>query len=70
MREAVERIARTYTLQAHHQAAFVVMTKSGEIASSALRPGFRTSIHDANGARVVEPEFIAIPDETVTEATA
>ena len=70
VREAVKRIARTYTLAPHHQAAFVVMTKDGAVASASLRPGYRTSVRDGNGSRVVEPEFVALPDSSVTEPTA
>jgi isoaspartyl peptidase/L-asparaginase-like protein (Ntn-hydrolase superfamily) len=69
-REAVSRIASTYPLESHHQAAFLVMARDGSFASASLRPGYRTSVRDASGARAVEPDFVAIPDASVTEPTA
>ena len=69
-REAVARIASTYPLEAHHQAAFLVMARDGSFASASLRPGYRTSVRDASGARAVEPDFVAIPDPSVTAPTA
>lgn len=61
-REAVERIAREASLATHHQAVFLAMGRDGSVAAAALRPGYRTSIRDAEGARAVEPDFIALPD--------
>jgi isoaspartyl peptidase/L-asparaginase-like protein (Ntn-hydrolase superfamily) len=69
-REAVARIASTYQLEAHHQAAFLVLARDGSFASASLRPGYRTSVRDASGARAVEPGFVAIPDPSVTGPTA
>ncbi|MFM1866998.1 MAG: hypothetical protein RL591_406, partial [Planctomycetota bacterium] len=69
-REAVARIASTYPLESHHQAAFLVMARDGSFASASLRPGYRTSVRDASGARAVEPDFVAIPDASVTDPTA
>jgi isoaspartyl peptidase/L-asparaginase-like protein (Ntn-hydrolase superfamily) len=62
VREAVTRMARTYTLQAHHQAAFLALGRDGTFAAAALRPGYRTSVRDADGARAVEPDFVALAD--------
>jgi hypothetical protein len=38
------------------------MDRRGNIAAAALRPGYRTSVRDSDGARTVEPVFVAIPD--------
>ncbi|MCE2881132.1 MAG: isoaspartyl peptidase/L-asparaginase [Planctomycetaceae bacterium] len=62
VRDAVERIAKTYPLEPHHQAGFIAMGRDGRVASAALRPGYRTAIRDAEGARAVEPDFVAIPE--------
>ena len=62
VREAVERMARAYELQPHHQAAFLAMGRDGSFAAAALRPGYRTSVRDTAGARAVEPDFIALAD--------
>ncbi|MFZ9880613.1 MAG: isoaspartyl peptidase/L-asparaginase [Phycisphaerales bacterium] len=62
VRDAVERIAKTYPLEPHHQAGFVAMGPDGRVATAALRPGYRTAIRDAEGARAVEPDFVAIPE--------
>ena len=70
VRDAVARIASSYELASHHQAAFLAMAKDGSFASASLRPGYRTSVRDAQGARAVEPDFVAIPDPSVTDATA
>lgn len=59
VREAVERLAKSYALEAHHQAAFLAMSRDGVVAAAALRPGYRTSVRDANGARTEEPCFVA-----------
>jgi N4-(beta-N-acetylglucosaminyl)-L-asparaginase len=62
VRDAVERIASTYPVEAHHQAAFVALAPDGRLATAALRPGYRTAVRDAEGARAVEPDFVALPD--------
>lgn len=62
VREATRRIAESYALEQHHQAAFLAMAPDGSFASAALRPGYRTSVRDAAGARAVDPDFVAIPD--------
>jgi isoaspartyl peptidase/L-asparaginase-like protein (Ntn-hydrolase superfamily) len=62
VREAVERMARAYELQPHHQAAFLAMGRDGSFAAAALRPGYRTAVRDIAGARAVEPDFIALAD--------
>ena len=61
-REAVERLARAYEVQPHHQAVFLAMSATGEFGAAALRPGYRTSVRDAQGARALEADFVAIPD--------
>ncbi|MFM7050712.1 MAG: isoaspartyl peptidase/L-asparaginase [Planctomycetota bacterium] len=63
VRDAVLRIAGSYPLEPHHQAAFVAMGRDGTVAAAALRPGYRTAIRDAQGARALEPDFVAIPEE-------
>lgn len=62
VREAAMRLAKSYALEPHHQAAFLAMSRDGGFAAAALRPGYRTSARDADGARTVEPVFVAIPD--------
>jgi isoaspartyl peptidase/L-asparaginase-like protein (Ntn-hydrolase superfamily) len=62
VRDATQRIAESYALEPHHQAAFLAMAPDGSFASAALRPGYRTSVRDASGARAVEPDFVALPD--------
>ena len=60
--EAVTRIARHPRLAPHHQAAFLALGRDGEVASAALRSGYRTSVRDASGARTLEPDHVALPD--------
>jgi N4-(beta-N-acetylglucosaminyl)-L-asparaginase len=62
VREAAMRLARSYALAPHHQAAFLAMSRDGAVAAAALRPGYRTSVRDAEGARTLEPCFVAIPE--------
>jgi len=62
VREAAMRLAKSYALEPHHQAAFLAMSPDGAFAAAALRPGYRTSVRDAGGARAVEPCFVAIPE--------
>jgi hypothetical protein len=62
VRLAVERLAGSYRLEPHHQAAFLELGRDGSFAAAALRPGYRTSVMDAGGARAVEPDFVALPD--------
>jgi hypothetical protein len=38
------------------------MSRDGTFAAAALRPGYRTSVRDSEGARTVEPCFVAIPE--------
>ena len=61
-REAVCRLAAAYEVQPHHQAVFLAMAPNGDFAAAALRPGYRTSVRDAAGARAIEADFVAIPD--------
>jgi N4-(beta-N-acetylglucosaminyl)-L-asparaginase len=62
VRLAVERLASSFRLEPHHQAAFLALGRDGSFAAAALRPGYRTSVRDASGARTVEPEFVALAD--------
>jgi hypothetical protein len=62
VRDAVIRMARAYELQPHHQAAFLALGRDGSFAAAALRPGYRTAVRDAQGARTVEPDVVALPD--------
>ena len=62
VREAAMRLAKSYALEPHHQAAFLAMSRDGAFAAAALRPGYRTSVRDRDGARAVEPCFVAIPE--------
>lgn len=62
VREAVSRLARSYALEPHHQAAFLAMSRDGDVAAAALRPGYRTSVRDARSSRTEEPVFIALPE--------
>jgi isoaspartyl peptidase/L-asparaginase-like protein (Ntn-hydrolase superfamily) len=62
VREAAMRLAKSYALEPHHQAAFLAMSRDGTFAAAALRPGYRTSVRDSEGARTVEPSFVAIPE--------
>ena len=65
VRDAVARLATSYRLEQHHQAAFLAIGRNGDFAAAALRPGYRTSVMDAAGPRAVEPGFVAIPDGPV-----
>ena len=33
-----------------------------QVAAAALRPGYRTSVRDVDGARTLEPEHVALAD--------
>ena len=60
--ETLERIRKRFDLHPEHQVAFVAMSKTGEWASGALRPGFRHTITDEAGSRVEEPNVVLIRD--------
>ncbi len=60
--EVLERIAANYEIAAHHQAAFVVMTPSGEFAGAALRPGFKLAITTAERSEVLDPDLVLRDD--------
>jgi N4-(beta-N-acetylglucosaminyl)-L-asparaginase len=62
VRQAVERLSRSYALEPHHQAAFLAMSRDGVVAAAALRPGYRSSVRDRDGARTEEPCFVARPE--------
>ncbi|MBX3355872.1 MAG: isoaspartyl peptidase/L-asparaginase [Phycisphaeraceae bacterium] len=55
VRRVLERIDNIFTLEAHHQAAFVALRADGDWAAGALRNGFLTVRRDEAGAAVVEP---------------
>jgi len=57
IRETLVRIADRFTLEPEHQAAFIVISADGQLASGSLRPGFNRTVTDANGSRVLEPDF-------------
>jgi isoaspartyl peptidase/L-asparaginase-like protein (Ntn-hydrolase superfamily) len=54
------RIVAEYTLRDRDQVAMVALTPQGEYASAALRNGYKTSVCDAAGSRVIEPDLIAL----------
>ena len=60
--EALERIRKRFELHREHQVAFVAMSKDGDWASGALRPGFRHTITDDQGSRVEDPSMVLIQD--------
>ncbi len=62
IRETLERIQKRFSLHQEHQVAFVAMSKAGDWASGALRPGFRHTITDEIGSRVEEPTMVLIQD--------
>jgi isoaspartyl peptidase/L-asparaginase-like protein (Ntn-hydrolase superfamily) len=59
--EALRRIREDHPLELHHQVAVIAVRPDGEWASAALRPGYKTSVTDADGDRVVDPDFVLIP---------
>jgi isoaspartyl peptidase/L-asparaginase-like protein (Ntn-hydrolase superfamily) len=60
--ETLERIQKRFSLHNEHQVAFVAMSKEGDWASGALRPGFRHTITDETGSRVEDPTMVLIQD--------
>jgi isoaspartyl peptidase/L-asparaginase-like protein (Ntn-hydrolase superfamily) len=60
---SLDRVHNLQGLESHHQVALLVMNSSGEVASGALRGGFRAAVHDEQGGRVVDPDVVTRPDD-------
>jgi N4-(beta-N-acetylglucosaminyl)-L-asparaginase len=60
----LERISRSYALEAHHQVALIALRTDGEWAGAALRSGFRAAYRDGRGPEIAEPQATLIPDPT------
>ncbi len=61
MLEVLARIEADHTLAPSHQVCLVALTASGQYASVALRPGFRTSVSRAGGHEAIDPDAILLP---------
>lgn len=62
MTEALRRIAAIGPLRAEHQVALIAMRADGRWAAAALRPGYRTSVTDAQRNDAVGPDAVLLPD--------
>jgi N4-(beta-N-acetylglucosaminyl)-L-asparaginase len=60
--ETLQRILDSYQLRAEHQVALIALRHDGECASAALRPGFKMSIVDDGGSRVLNPDAVMLAD--------
>ncbi len=60
LREALGRIRDAYDLAPEHQIAMIALRPDGAWASGALRPGYRTVVTDADGMRVIDPDFVLL----------
>lgn len=58
LRLALERIVASFPLTPSHQVGLIALTPDGCAASAALRPGFRVSLVDDAGGRVVEADVV------------
>lgn len=58
--EALTRIVKRFTLGPDHQVAMIVMGKSGDWASAAIRPGFSHTISDERGTRVEGAQRVVV----------
>jgi len=61
--EVLRRIAAEYSLRDRDQVAMIALRPDGAFASAALRGGYKTSLHDGAGSRVIEPLLVALPEE-------
>lgn len=62
LRETLGRIIDRFSLHQDHQLAMLAVSPKGERASVAMRSGFRATITDAGGSRVVDPDEVLLPD--------
>ncbi len=58
IRQTLQRVMDRFTLHAEHQIAFIAISKEGEWASGALRPGFRHTFTNETGSRIEEPTIV------------
>jgi len=62
IREALERVEQSFTLEPHHQVAFLALRADGQWAGGALRTGFLTVQRDAQGSAIHEPKVVMRDD--------
>lgn len=58
IREALRRIEQSFSLEPHHQVAFVALRSDGAFAAGALRKGFLYARRDVRESIVLEPEVV------------
>lgn len=56
--QTLRRIAEHNPLRPEHQVALVALRPDGRHAAAALRPGFKISIVDESGSRVLDPDAV------------
>lgn len=65
----LRRIADSYDLAPTTQVGLIVLAASGCWSSGCLRSGYRTAVADHAGSRVVEPDYIHLPETEMTGRT-
>lgn len=64
IKHALERIASSYELKGHEQAAFLALAPDGRWASASLRPGFQHALTTPDSEELLDPQFVLIPRKT------
>ena len=64
---AIARVRDSFTLKSQHQVAVIALRADGAWAAGALRPGYKTSVQDGAGQRIVDPDVVLLPDEPTPE---
>jgi N4-(beta-N-acetylglucosaminyl)-L-asparaginase len=65
----LERVASSFDVAATDQVAIIALHPDGHWASGALRRGYRTSVYDHEGSRIVDPDVVLI-DEPMADTPA
>jgi isoaspartyl peptidase/L-asparaginase-like protein (Ntn-hydrolase superfamily) len=61
----LERVAALGELPPTAQVAFIVVTPDGAWQSGCLRHGFRVAVADETGSRILEPQYVHLPDTSM-----
>jgi isoaspartyl peptidase/L-asparaginase-like protein (Ntn-hydrolase superfamily) len=59
-RQTLQRIMEHNSVLPEHQVALVALRPDGQYAAAALRPGFKVSVVDESGSRVIDPHAVLI----------
>ncbi len=66
LESVLQRVVDAYDLAPTAQVALIVLGPDGSWQSGSLRAGFRVAVADREGSRIVGPDYVHLPDTSMT----